>query len=116
MDRRADAGLAALRERVRPEDFRRRTWRQSRRQPHGAEDALAARSRAQAGAAARFHQPVSYLVERLTGDAVMDHGLASTTLVYDLNAADFADDLLGLFGLERRLLPRLARARPSPAD
>ena len=38
----------------------------------------------------------------------MDHGLASTTLVYDLKAADFADDLLGLFGLERRLLPRLA--------
>ena len=38
----------------------------------------------------------------------MDHGLASTTLVYDLKAADFAEDLLGLFGLERRLLPRLA--------
>src|SRR5262249_22069331 len=29
-------------------------------------------------------------------------------LAYDLQAADFADDLLGQFGLERRLLPRLA--------
>jgi xylulokinase len=48
------------------------------------------------------------LVERLTGEAAMDHGLASTTLVYDLEAADFAYDLLALFGLDRRMLPRLA--------
>ena len=34
---------------------------------------------------ARFHQPISYLVERLTGRAVMDHALASTTMVYDLD-------------------------------
>src|SRR5215470_17291722 len=55
--------------------------------------------------AARFHQPVTYLVERLTGEAVIDHGLASTTLAYDLGAGDFADDLLAMFGLDRRLLP-----------
>jgi xylulokinase len=106
MDRRADAGLAALRERVRAEDFRRRTGANldgSHMAPkmrwqldHGARDA------------ARFHQPVTYLVERLTGEAAMDHGLASTTLVYDLEAADFTDDLLALFGLDRRMLPRLA--------
>ncbi len=106
MDRRADAGLAALRRRVRPEEFRARTganldgshmapkmrWQRD----HGLRDA------------ARFHQPVTYLVERLTGEAVMDHGLASTTLVYDLQAADFAEDLLAMFELERWLLPRLA--------
>src|SRR6185369_666602 len=32
-------------------------------------------------AAARFHQPVSYLVERLTGVAVIDPALASTTML-----------------------------------
>jgi xylulokinase len=108
MDRRADATLTPIRERWPPEQFRRRT---------GANldgSHMAPKMRWQldhwphAGAAARFHQPVTYLVERLTGEAVIDHGLASTTLAYDLQAADFADDLLGLFGLERRLLPRLA--------
>lgn len=61
-----------------------------------------------AQAARRFHQPVSYLVARLTGAAVMDHGLASTSLVYDLARADYADDLLAAFGLDRALLPALA--------
>jgi xylulokinase len=108
MDRRADAGLAALRERVRPEAFRRRTGANLDGSHMAPKMRWQLDHGAQAGAAARFHQPVSYLVESLTGEAVMDHGLASTTLVYDLKAADFADDLLGLFGLERRLLPRLA--------
>ena len=108
MDRRADATLTPIRKNCPPEAFRRRT---------GANldgSHMAPKMRWQldhwpaARAAARFHQPVTYLVERLTGAAVMDHGLASTTLAYDLQAADFADDLLGLFGLERRLLPRLA--------
>ncbi len=55
-----------------------------------------------------FHQPVSYLVARLTGARAMDHGLASTSLVYDLAAADYADDLLATFGIARALLPALA--------
>lgn len=55
-----------------------------------------------------FHQPVSYLVARLTGARVMDHGLASTSLVYDLARADYADDLLAAFGIERARLPALA--------
>jgi xylulokinase len=98
--------LAPLRERVRPEEFRRRTGANL----DGSHMAPKMRWQLDHGlaAAARFHQPVSYLVERLTGEAVMDHGLASTTLAYDLKAADFAEDLLALFGLERRLLPRLA--------
>ena len=33
---------------------------------------------------ARFHQPVSFLVERLTGRAVMDPALASTSLLFAL--------------------------------
>jgi sugar (pentulose or hexulose) kinase len=36
-------------------------------------------------------EPVSYLVERLTGEAVMDHGLASTTSSMISRPADFAD-------------------------
>ena len=106
MDRRADAGLASLRERGRPEEFRRRTGANL----DGSHMAPKMRWQLDHGltAVARFHQPVTYLVERLTGEAVMDHGLASTTLAYDLKSGDFADDLLALFGLERRLLPRLA--------
>ena len=60
-------------------------------------------SHGQSGARpARFHQPVSYLVERLTGEAVIDHGMASTSLVYDLKTGAYAGDLLDLFGLKRR--------------
>ncbi len=62
----------------------------------------------EARGAACFHQPVSYLVERLTGVRVMDHGLASTSLVYDIAAGDYADDLLAAFGIERERLPALA--------
>src|SRR5919108_6282048 len=31
---------------------------------------------------ARFHQPVSYMVEQMTGVAVIDHALASTSMPY----------------------------------
>jgi xylulokinase len=55
--------------------------------------------------AARFHQPVSYLVERLTGVAVMDPALASTTMLFDLAAGQWSDELLGIFGVAARELP-----------
>jgi len=58
----------------------------------------------------RFHQPVSYLVERLTGRAVMDHALASTSMVYSLKDRRYDPTLLGLFGIEARELPLLADA------
>lgn len=59
---------------------------------------------------ARFHQPVSYVVERLTGAAVLDHGLASTTMLYDLGAADWSPPLLEAFEIDRSSLPAIARA------
>ena len=59
---------------------------------------------------ARFHQPVSYLVERLTGAFVFDHGLASTTMLYDLAARELSPALLELFGIARGALPALAGA------
>lgn len=59
---------------------------------------------------ARFHQPVSYLVEGLCGAYVFDHALASTTMLYDLDARDFADDLLEAFGVMRGQLPAIGEA------
>jgi xylulokinase len=61
-------------------------------------------------AAARYHQPVSYVVSRLTGAAVFDHGLASTTMLYGLHAQDYDDALLAAFGIDREELPAIAGA------
>src|SRR5262249_26356546 len=64
MDRRSDSGLTALRERIRPADFRRRTGANL----DGSHMAPKMRWQLDHGfqGAARFHQPVTYLVERLT--------------------------------------------------
>jgi len=59
---------------------------------------------------AAFHQPVSYLVERLTGERVMDHALASTSMVYSLSDRSYDDYLLSAFDLSRDELPQLAEA------
>ena len=58
----------------------------------------------------RFHQPVSYLVARLTGAHVFDHGLASTTMAYSLGRRRFSPTLLELFELEADELPAIAEA------
>jgi len=60
--------------------------------------------------AVRFHQPVSYMVARLTGAHVFDHGLASTTMLYALARRDFAPALLDAFGIDRAELPEIAEA------
>ena len=62
----------------------------------------------------RFHQPVSYMVERLTGTAVMDHALASTSMLYSLAERRYDPALLALFGIDERELPALGDAA-SPA-
>ncbi len=62
------------------------------------------------GDAALYHQPVSYLVARLTGEQVMDHGLASTTMVYGLAARAYDEALLEAFEIDRTLLPAVAEA------
>jgi xylulokinase len=61
-------------------------------------------------AAARFHQPVSYIVSRLTGAHVFDHGLASTTMLYSLEKRDYDPELLAGFGVETGTLPAIADA------
>ena len=60
--------------------------------------------------AARFHQPVSYLVSRLTGENMFDHGLASTTMLYSLAARAFDPELLDAFEIESGDLPAIAEA------
>lgn len=62
--------------------------------------------------AARYHQPVSYLVERLTGAAVLDPPHASTTMLYDLAAGAWSRELLDAFAIEPGELPEI---RPSCA-
>jgi xylulokinase len=64
--------------------------------------------------ALRFHQPVSYLVERLTGRSVIDHALASTSMVYSLDQGRYDPTLLEFFEIEEQELPPLASAA-SPA-
>ncbi len=66
--------------------------------------------------AVRFHQPVSYIVSRLTGEHVYDHGQASTTMLYDLAARDHTDALLEQFGVKRDQLPRVAAASARAGD
>ena len=60
--------------------------------------------------AAVFHQPVSFMVETLTGARVMDHALASTTMLYDLGARGWSDELLDAFGVDRHALPAIGNA------
>ncbi len=65
---------------------------------------------ARASSIARFHQPVSYMVELLTGEAIIDRALASTSMVYSLPRSDYDDNLLEQFELRRSELPKIARA------
>jgi xylulokinase len=55
--------------------------------------------------AVRFHQPVSYLVARMTGAAVMDPSHASTTMLYDLASGAWSPELLAAFEIDPAELP-----------
>lgn len=57
-----------------------------------------------------WHQPVSFVLEVLTGERVMDHSLASTTMLYGLAERDWDEELLLAFGIDRGTLPRIANA------
>lgn len=104
MDRRAEREMPAL-----PDDFRERTGLVA--DPgHMAAKIRWLRRRAVGMGRARFHQPVSYLVERLTGAFVFDHGLASTTMLYSLATRDLDPELLALFEIDRASLPAIAGA------
>ncbi len=59
-------------------------------------------------AAATWHQPTSYLVARLKGARVLDHAHASTTMLYDLRAQRWSDELVAAFAIDPRALPAIA--------
>jgi xylulokinase len=59
---------------------------------------------------ARFHQPISFMVEQLTGEAVIDHALASTSMLYSLDRQRYDAVLLDKFGVSELQLPRIAAA------
>jgi xylulokinase len=61
-------------------------------------------------AAVCFHQAPSYLVFRLTGRHVYDHGLASTTMLYSLHRRGYDPVLLDAFGLDSGQLPEIEEA------
>lgn len=69
----------------------------------GRHDASASRVRT-------WHQPTSYLVERLTGERVFDHGVASTTMLYNVRTKAFDPELLDAFGIDAARLPRIDEA------
>lgn len=73
---------------------------------------LAARARSGALAVGTID---SWLIAGLTGGAVhaTDPTNASRTLLYDLEEGDWNDELLGLMGVPRRILPQV---RPSSGD
>jgi glycerol kinase len=54
----------------------------------------------------------SWLVTKLTGGTthVTDHTNASRTLLYDLRARDWHDELLAVFGIPRQLLARVVKS------
>ncbi len=99
MDRRAGDAMPPL-----PADARTRTGLVA--DPGHMAAKIAWLDRERPGAAA-YHQPVSYLVARLSGERVLDHALASTTMLYALDARDWAPDLLAAFGVDRARLPRI---------
>jgi xylulokinase len=56
--------------------------------------------------AVKFHVPVSYMVARVTGEHVIDHATASTSMLYGLAAGAYDDALLADFGVSALELPR----------
>ena len=54
-----------------------------------------------------YHQPVSYLVSKLTGNKVFDHSHASTTMLCSLRERKYDQHLLDLFGVDESLLPTI---------
>lgn len=106
MDRRAEAEAAA----VDADRLRARTGMTRDATHMAAKIRWLKRHAPEARAAACFHQPVSYMVERLCGARVFDHGLASTTMLYALDTRRFDPELLAAYDIEASELPGVAAA------
>lgn len=56
---------------------------------------------------AGWQQPVSFMVAALTGERVISHSLASTTMLYGIGRRGWDADLLAAFEVDERTLPRI---------
>jgi len=106
MDRRAEAEA----QRFDADDLRARTGMTRDATHMAAKIRWLKRHLPEARDAACFHQPVSYMVERLCGARVFDHGLASTTMLYALDAQAFDPELLKAYEIEISDLPAVVAA------
>jgi xylulokinase len=110
MDRRADAALNRVRHRLGTRHVRALTGA-NLDGTHMAPKMRWLIDETEAGRrAALFHQPVTYMVERLTGARAIDHGLASTSLLYGLAEGNWLPELMAAFELQPKLLPPLRRS------
>lgn len=105
MDRRAAAEIADI-----PPDRVRDTCGQVLDPSHLAAKARWLKRSLRGVRIARFHQPVSFVVERLTGSAMIDHALASTSMAYALDERGYDRDLLDRFDIDVAELPEIAPA------
>ena len=60
--------------------------------------------------ASAFLLPGSYLVHRLTGEMVVDYSNASSTMLYDVQGKDWAEEMLSAADLDPERLGRVAPA------
>lgn len=106
MDRRASDELAG----IDPKFIRKRTGLVLDATHMAAKIRWASRNLAARREVACWHQPVSFVVRALCGRAVMDHALASTTMLYGLDERTYAGDLLAAFDIDEGKLPAIADA------
>ena len=106
MDRRADALVSE----VPPELVRDRAGLVRDATHMAAKIRWATRETVSAEAVETWHQPVSFVLEALTGVRVMDPSLASTTMLYGLEAKGWDPVLLASFGVDATKLPGIAPA------
>jgi xylulokinase len=103
LDRRATAEIAS----IDPDFIRERTGLVLDPTHMAAKIRWAVRNLPETQRAAVWHQPVTFLVAALCGRAVIDHALASTTMLYGLEQRGYADDLLAAFGVDAGSLPEI---------
>ncbi|MER8567259.1 FGGY family carbohydrate kinase [Mesorhizobium sp. M0924] len=101
MDRRAAGEIAG----IDPDFIRERTGLVLDATHMAAKIRWAARNLPEARRVALWHQPVSFVVAALCGRAVIDHALASTTMLYGLKEHNYAGDLLAAFDIDADKLP-----------
>lgn len=101
MDRRASGEIAG----IDPDFIRERTGLVLDATHMAAKIRWATRNLPEARRVALWHQPVSFVVAALCGRAVIDHALASTTMLYGLKERFYAGDLLAAFDIDADKLP-----------